>query len=1344
MRSNKIYLRRLSFILCFAFIIVTINIFSKNANATVFDKPHFTMSIDSISPSPAKVGEDIIIKGTITPQDFENVIQKKQIVLVIDVSGSMEGNKISNLKTAAKNFVTKMSTVSNAEIAIIAFSDKGTINPYLDGYKDSFVPLINLNVEKIKNCIQSLNANGATNTGDGLRNAAYLLDQNSESASKTIVFMSDGEPTKYVRYNTEKGWVLGTYTGNYIYNSSGDKYAWNESYLPSGYSWGYGTFNGYKYGYTYYTNIKSAGFDSNVGTYGPGSSDDNDGNCLNYAKTIGQIIKDKGYNVFSIGYGLNQSGTTKMKAIHSSMSNSIDNYFATDTGAIDGVYNAIADKIINSYTLDNLAINLNLSSDFTLNYGGNVVNIQNITYTKDPKITNKIVYHAEPIPFQFTIKGNKPVKDYNVLQGAKLIVPWNGSEIADTSMPKAEVTIIENDLPKINVHLSKIDVNNQSFAPNQNIIANSGEKIKVTYQIDTDPFEYNINNSIGGMIDEAVFVVDLSKNMGDGNRWQMMQNWFTNILLNGNQTIKLGVVGYNDDVIHPIDNGEYDRLFNRNNSTERETLRRFLQEPNSTQHESIYPEDNSNRNIGPALKKADYLLQFKGEPNKNKAIVLVNSGDVSYSQSDIDAIKNNGYMVISVDLSCDKNQNTISNLKILHSSLLGNDNDYFVSRNDGDNFNSTQVEMQKIADRLKSGMASRELIVTGAQLNFDLGENFEATANSGLDGAGKIRTIDLPDIKYTLVKSDAGDYEWTQMAPNPIEVSFDVQIVQEKSGRLGFANDSDSDSPNSLKNYVSYERFDGISIKKHIDTPIVTTNGIPNIKARLDSVNGSKYSPNMMVNTFPIRIGYEISTDPFEYNTANSGFGLIDEAVFLMDLSHTSNTANGARTRLMDPWFEKILINDEGNIFQSQNIKYGIVGYNGADEYPKSGSGYDKLFNPEVTQEKDALISSISNIKDAINKNNSSQVNDIAYELEKADKLFTNGLENSRKAIVLVNAENVDSAVSNSAIVNKINAKGYKIISLNMNWSPGQQKKSNLSALHSALGGKSTDYITSERYNPGQGGSPQSDMTEISKRLNPGTSSTISMSNVKLNFDLGENFKAVEDGALGGNGKIRTITIPRIDYTLKLNSTSGKYMWHQTYPSEKFYINFNVNVESNKLGKLGFGSYTNQDIKYSTISYEDLNDMQVSKNIETPLITVNQMNIEHGVYEGIQNGKPSIYKSERTFRRGSIVSMAASFDFFSNTTIKLELAPNIVKYGDIIINKVNVNGDLIPIGTMTGDGSNYQAAIGNELAGGDKILVRYDVKLPDIDGHYTNFIQVGDSDKIPGKIAVSGELPDLF
>lgn len=139
---------------------------------------------------------------------------------------------------------------------------------------------------------------------------------------------------------------------------------------------------------------------------------------------------------------------------------------------------------------------------------------------------------------------------------------------------------------------------------------------------------------------------------------------------------------------------------------------------------------------------------------------------------------------------------------------------------------------------------------------------------------------------------------------------------------------------------------------------------------------------------------------------------------------------------------------------------------------------------------------------------------------------------------------------------------------------------------------------------------------------------------------------------------------------------------------------------------------------------------------------------EHGVYKGMENGIPQIDNTSRTFAKGSIIPMAASFDFYYNTTVKLELDSKLVPstniVGDIIIYKVNsTNGELTKVATMSGNGNNYEATIGSNLSSGDKILILYNIK-PTTNGDYANYIKVGDLDRVPAEVGIGENLPDLF
>lgn len=933
------------------------------------------------------------------------------------------------------------------------------------------------------------------------------------------------------------------------------------------------------------------------------------------------------------------------------------------------------------------------------------------------------------------IKELEMVKDKkNLLKKLSLLVfcmvivtLWN-NEIITANVPGINISVKGDYVPNISAQL---------ISPAQNTAADPSKEIEVTYKINPEQFEYNANLN-SGPIGEAVFVVDETKKMNDGERYKNFRNGFNNSILDGtilgDRDIKFNVVGYNDSVNFP-NNDNYNVLIGR--KSEREKLRLAFQDYISISNTS------TNRNIEDALDRANNLLQEKGEQGKNKAIILVTSGDANYdsNSSIIKTISQKGYKIISLDLSnVDGSEN--SNLKTLHQLLAGKDDDYILAKADGGNYNTPEINYsESIAKKLLGGTQTNTntntIVIKGAKLNFDLGENFDAATNSGLDGTGKIRSVNIPDIIYTK-DENSGKYVCQQEAQS-LQVKFKIIPTEGKKGKVGFAEDSETDSDQNLKNYISYNRLDGIEVKKHIETPILNI-GAPNINAYLRSPE-----PNTLVNqSQPIAVQYEIKTDDFEYNFGNSPDGAIDEAVFVVDITNDQGNGqdkgNDKRWQLMNQWFDAILLDDNYtglNNLQGRNMKFGIIGY-----------GYDdRLFDRNVDDDKNAL----SSIVEGQPQWNS----DIGQSLKKADDLLqTKGDKTANKAIVLI--ESNDNFSYSKEEIYEIKSKGYKIITLNMDWAPGQVKKSALPELHQALGGvyygddnTYDDYAISDRYKPNNDNAKE-DMIWIAGKLKAGiTHRSISGNNIKLNFDLGENFK--QDTGLQGEGKICVLPIQEpIEYTLQYNSEKGKYLWHQTSSIVK---TFTVKVDGDKDGQLGFGFYKNSDIKCSTISYNDFSNTLINKEIDTPVIEVNKniaVDVNHGVYKGIEDGIPNIDKAGGAFAKGSIVPMAASFNFHGNAEIQLTLGDNglpggeIMADGNIKIYKVATNGSLTPIGIMNGSGSSYSASIREGLSIGDKVLIMYNAKLPSVEGTYTNNIRVGNSGEIPAKLTVGGELRDLF
>lgn len=547
---------------------VNMTLINVKADNSVGDKPSFEIQIDEAKPNPAIVGEDITIKGKIIPKPFEMEMerQKKEIVLVLDTSGSMnekvgkvctnnrgwyckthnssdlyhreslfyhnwindyceehgkvgqhyasysKSTKMEELKKAANNFIDKMKDVPDLKICIVNYSSEATINPCgyngdknsesveedryhtIPNYKSLGTKFLNSNDNTLHSMINGLKALGGTNTGEGLRKAEYMLEQGDKDAKKTIVFMSDGLPTYYSVYKNHQNvqkyyWVL--------------KYSWD-----NGYHWGKEYYWKEEDYWDYYTSIDDT-FPNYAGT---GNSDDQ-GCCKKYAKKIGEIIKSNNSNVFSLGYGLgdkNSDANKIMKEIHDSMGGAEKDFFATDTGAIDEIFNQIADKIIESYTIDNLEMAMNFKSEdsFTLKVGGNTVKLNNVIYKKVYENNGKIRYEADEVPFEFVIKGSKVGEYENLFKDSKGKFSWKGNDISiPITIPDNFITKIEaNELPYIQVKLiSEENIKSK----------NINEEIEVKYEITTKPFKYNVDSSL--------IVSDAQLNFDFGNNFNLIE-----------------------------------------------------------------------------------------------------------------------------------------------------------------------------------------------------------------------------------------------------------------------------------------------------------------------------------------------------------------------------------------------------------------------------------------------------------------------------------------------------------------------------------------------------------------------------------------------------------------------------------------------------------------------------------------------------------------------------------------------------------------------------------------------------------------------------------------------------
>lgn len=108
---------------------------------------------------------------------------ERDVVLVLDVSGSMDGEPMTETKEAAKKFITTV-LQNNTAVGIVTY-DTSAMK----------VADFNMNEAYLHNTVDTINSGGSTNIEGGLALAQEML-RGSGAKKKIIVLMSDGLPNR--------------------------------------------------------------------------------------------------------------------------------------------------------------------------------------------------------------------------------------------------------------------------------------------------------------------------------------------------------------------------------------------------------------------------------------------------------------------------------------------------------------------------------------------------------------------------------------------------------------------------------------------------------------------------------------------------------------------------------------------------------------------------------------------------------------------------------------------------------------------------------------------------------------------------------------------------------------------------------------------------------------------------------------------------------------------------------------------------------------------------------------------------------------------------------------------
>jgi hypothetical protein len=107
---------------------------------------------------------------------------RSNVVMVLDVSGSMTGQPLEEVITASRRFLSELDADRDVRLGLVSFSNEGQV----------LCPL-SQDRNRLATAIGQMHAEGATNMAAGLREALSLLQ--SERAGGSILLFSDGQPT---------------------------------------------------------------------------------------------------------------------------------------------------------------------------------------------------------------------------------------------------------------------------------------------------------------------------------------------------------------------------------------------------------------------------------------------------------------------------------------------------------------------------------------------------------------------------------------------------------------------------------------------------------------------------------------------------------------------------------------------------------------------------------------------------------------------------------------------------------------------------------------------------------------------------------------------------------------------------------------------------------------------------------------------------------------------------------------------------------------------------------------------------------------------------------------------
>lgn len=816
------------------------------------------------------------------------------------------------------------------------------------------------------------------------------------------------------------------------------------------------------------------------------------------------------------------------------------------------------------------------------------------------------------------------------------------------------------------------------------------------------------------------------------------------------------------------------------------------------------------KNLGDALSTANnYLSEIKSKERRNKGIIMFSRRACLYStdiyaniddnrsleyENILNDIKKKDYQITTVNLSIDEKipnySETNDELLKLHKklSLLTPQKDYNYIVADPEIKQEKEYQYGSDGDRLWNNIfpkiilgtsdSSANCSVKNIKLVFGKCDNFEVSnllindkndENCTFSEENGQLVINIPEeyIKYSKDNSN-------QFIADSFEVSFSIK-VKKGGNNIYFGTQNNGDVKAELS-YSSEVAGKNDEITTVIDTTRVTTNKLMDIKLNPKLVEPDPHEFEAEIGKeFDVKYKVDVtSLDNLESTISKSR---IDEVLFLIDFYKNDN--------LQGNYFRNGLNNKIIHASNLNHMKKGIYGMTkdgavevrGNDERNQYNNIKLDLSEVNLLDNSSILESRAKKIDDLYNKQ--SENSNVMKALKTADDVLqTEGEKNKNKAIVLMITGRFQ--VDKDELSQLIN-RGYKIIITDLSYTDKTTSQANES-IKELIDCVGKNNFVDGQFDDGGSSFVNKSCDSVAEKINKLLVSAFDdrmydLKNINFTFDLGEGFaiesKDAEISYIDASGKTKIcrsnfeengkkcrVNIPDITFTSEiLDGTTSQnevkvkytpYINNDEVKEGKIYLKFIPKfIKYTHDNPVVFGTKETVNTK-NYFSYLNVNEDEERKNILTPAIRWRQVDIDHGIYKQINDGKAEYIEGDNKYINGSIVTCASNINNMSlaNNIITLSIdsnssiveQPKLYKYDSTEKKVSDISGYKI----SQRDEKTFDIS---DVDNSDVILL-YSIKLSGNNNikEYINKISANSSDDKPVNIPVdnNGNLPDLF